>query len=135
MCAQPADSFDEGRCKALADEWTACTQAVRKLHAHLRAAKEAAVEHTLPQLRAPASMQPHAVDMDQELDDAARVRASGHHSVIILINFHPIAENSAQYRIKEVQSTLESDASFFCCLWREGSPLWLAVGSSCEHTS
>ena len=72
---QPADSFDEGRCKVLADEWTACTQAVRKLHAHLRAAKEAAVERTLPQLRAPASMQPHAVDMDQELDDAARVRA------------------------------------------------------------
>lgn len=52
-----------------------CNQAVRKLHAHLRAAKEAAVERTLPQLRAPASMQPHAVDMDQELDDAAMVGA------------------------------------------------------------
>ncbi|BDA49001.1 RNA cytidine acetyltransferase [Coccomyxa sp. Obi] len=47
-------------------------KAVRKLHAHLRAAKEAAVERTLPQLLAPASMQPHAVDMDQELDDAAK---------------------------------------------------------------
>lgn len=72
-----ADSVDEARCKHLADECSACMQAVRKLHANLRAAKEAALERTLPQLRAPASMQPHAVDMDQELDDAARVRAPG----------------------------------------------------------
>ena len=39
--------------------------------------REAALKRRLPQLRAPASMQPHAEDMDQELDDAARACAPG----------------------------------------------------------
>lgn len=47
-------------------------QAVRKLHGHLRAAKEAAVERTLPRVR-PVEMAPHADDVDAELDEAAQV--------------------------------------------------------------
>ncbi len=47
-------------------------QAVRKLHTHLRAAKEAAVERTLPQVRE-IVMAPHARTVDEELDEAAEV--------------------------------------------------------------
>ena len=50
-------------------------QAMRKLHGHLRAAREAAVEATLPQAR-PAAMRPHADDLDAELDEAAQVQQS-----------------------------------------------------------
>ncbi len=52
------------------------SKAVRKLYAHLRAAKEAAVARTLPVAR-PVSMLPHAVDVDEELDEAAQVRMEG----------------------------------------------------------
>lgn len=45
---------------------------MRKLHAHLRAAKEAAVERTLPKVRE-ISMAPHAQTVDQDLDEAAEV--------------------------------------------------------------
>ncbi|KAK9826169.1 hypothetical protein WJX81_002988 [Elliptochloris bilobata] len=44
---------------------------MRKLHQHLRAAREAAVAATLPQAR-PADMRPHADDLDAELDEAAK---------------------------------------------------------------
>ena len=47
-------------------------QAVRKLHTHLRAAKEAAVERALPQVRE-IVMAPHARTVDEELDEAAEV--------------------------------------------------------------
>ena len=47
-------------------------QAMRKLHGHLRAVREAAVGATLPQAR-PAAMRPHADDLDAELDEAAQV--------------------------------------------------------------
>ena len=47
-------------------------QAVRKLHAHLRAAGEAAMERTLPKVRE-ISMAPHAQTVDQDLDEAAEV--------------------------------------------------------------
>ena len=47
-------------------------QAMRKLHAHLRAAKEAAMERTLPKVRE-ISMAPHAQTVDQDLDEAAEV--------------------------------------------------------------
>ena len=46
---------------------------MRKLHTHLRAAKEAAVERTLPQVRE-IVMAPHARTVDEELDEAAEVR-------------------------------------------------------------
>jgi hypothetical protein len=48
-------------------------QAVRRLHGHLRAAKEAAVERTLPQVR-DIKLAPHEADVDGELDEAAEVR-------------------------------------------------------------
>ena len=51
------------------------SQAVRKLHGHLRAAKEAAVERTLPRVQ-PVGMAPHVDDVDAELDEAAQVRAT-----------------------------------------------------------
>ncbi len=44
------------------------------MHAHLRAAKEAAMERTLPQVK-PIDMRPHEADVDEELDQAAEVRA------------------------------------------------------------
>uniref|UniRef100_A0A1D2A005 RNA cytidine acetyltransferase n=2 Tax=Auxenochlorella protothecoides TaxID=3075 RepID=A0A1D2A005_AUXPR len=51
-------------------------KALRRLHAHLRAAKEAAVERTLPAPK-PLALLPHAQDLDAELDEAAAaVRAS-----------------------------------------------------------
>ena len=49
-------------------------QAVRKLHGHLRAVKEAAVERTLPAVRE-VVMAPHARTVDEELDEAALVRS------------------------------------------------------------
>ena len=49
-------------------------QAVRKLHGHLRAVKEAAVERTLPAVKE-VVMAPHARTMDEELDEAALVRS------------------------------------------------------------
>ena len=48
-------------------------QAVKKLHGHLRAVKEAAVERTLPAVKE-VVMAPHARTMDEELDEAALVR-------------------------------------------------------------
>lgn len=50
-------------------------QAVRKLHGHLRAAREAAVERTLPQIKE-IVMAPHARTVDEELDEAAEVRSA-----------------------------------------------------------
>lgn len=48
-------------------------KAVRKLYAHLRAGKEAAIERSLPRpnSRNAPEMAPHAVEMDAELDEAA----------------------------------------------------------------
>ncbi len=54
------------------DDVTGAAQAVRKLHAHLRAAKEAAIERTLPKARE-VSMAPHAQTVDEDLDEAAEV--------------------------------------------------------------
>ncbi len=48
-------------------------QAIRKLYGLLRGAREAAVGRTLPQAQE-IQMQPHAVDVDQDLDEAAQVR-------------------------------------------------------------
>ena len=52
-------------------------KAVRKIHQHLRAAKEAAVERSLPAVSlakrlAPSCMSAHEVDVEEELDEAAR---------------------------------------------------------------
>jgi len=49
---------------------------MRKLHGHLRAAREAAVAATMPAPREPA-LRPHAGDLDAELDEAAQVRRRG----------------------------------------------------------
>ena len=49
-----------------------CLQAVRKLHGHLKAAKQAAVERTLPQVK-PVELAPHEQGLDEELDEAAKV--------------------------------------------------------------
>ena len=46
---------------------------MRKLHSHLRAGKEAAVERTLPKPRAMPVMAPHAADLDEDLEEAGRV--------------------------------------------------------------
>jgi hypothetical protein len=48
-------------------------QAMRKLHGHLRAAREAAVAATMPAPRETA-LRPHAGDLDAELDEAAQAR-------------------------------------------------------------
>lgn len=50
---------------------------MRKIHQHLRAAKEAAVERSLPVVslakrQAPSRMLAHEVDVEEELDEAAR---------------------------------------------------------------
>ena len=55
-------------------------KAIRRLHGHLRAAKEAEVARVLPRA-APAlaggeALAPHEADLDQELDEAARVSAA-----------------------------------------------------------
>ncbi len=49
-----------------------CLQAVRKLHGHLKAAKQAAVERTLPQVK-PVELAPHEQGLDEELEEAAKV--------------------------------------------------------------
>ena len=50
------------------------SKTVRKLYQHIRSAKEAAVERSLPAvtLREAPSMLPHEVDVEEELDEAAR---------------------------------------------------------------
>ena len=53
------------------------SKAMRRLHGHLRAAKEAEVARTLPAAAAPAAaaaaLQPTLEDLDAELDEAAQV--------------------------------------------------------------
>lgn len=49
-------------------------QAVRKLHGHLKAVKEAAVERSLPQAK-PITLTPQEQSLDEDLDEAAQVRA------------------------------------------------------------
>ena len=44
------------------------------MHGHLRAAKEAAVERTLPRVGAAPDLAPHPDSLDEELDAAAQVR-------------------------------------------------------------
>eukprot|EP00891_Asterochloris_glomerata_P009605 jgi/Astpho2/9605/Aster-03877 len=46
-------------------------KAVRKLHGHLKAAKQAAVERTLPQVK-PVELAPHEQGLDEELEEAAK---------------------------------------------------------------
>ena len=56
------------------------SKTVRKLYQHIRSAKEAAVERSLPAVtvREAPSMLPHEVGVEEELDEAARaVRARG----------------------------------------------------------
>ena len=48
---------------------------MRKLHGHLRTGSEAAVERALPKPRAPPLLAPHEVDLDEDLEEAGRVRA------------------------------------------------------------
>lgn len=50
-------------------------KAIRKLHALLRASAAAAVERSLPAPQRPAAgtLQPHAVGLDEDLDQAAKV--------------------------------------------------------------
>ncbi|KAK9824701.1 hypothetical protein WJX72_012506 [[Myrmecia] bisecta] len=51
-------------------------KAIRRLHSHLRASKEAAVGRSLPKVE-PVDLKPHAQDMEQDLDEAAEaVRAT-----------------------------------------------------------
>jgi len=47
-------------------------QAVRKLHGHLKAVKEAAVERNLPQAK-PITLTPQEQSLDEDLDEAAQV--------------------------------------------------------------
>lgn len=47
-------------------------QAVRKLHGHLKAVQEAAVDRTLPQAK-PITLTPQEQTLDEDLDDAAQV--------------------------------------------------------------
>lgn len=47
-------------------------QAVRKLHGHLKAVKEAAVERELPQAR-PIALTPQEQTLDEDLNEAAQV--------------------------------------------------------------
>lgn len=47
-------------------------QAVRKLHSHLKAVKEAAVERGLPQAK-PITLTPQEQSLDEDLDEAAQV--------------------------------------------------------------
>lgn len=47
-------------------------QAVRKLHSHLKAVKEAAVERGLPQPK-PITLTPQEQTLDEDLDEAAQV--------------------------------------------------------------
>ena len=53
---------------------------MRKLHGHLQAAREAAVEATLPKPLPAAAMRPHAVSLDDDLDEAAKVEKIIHSS-------------------------------------------------------
>ena len=48
------------------------SQAVRKLHGHLKAVKEAAVERNLPQAK-PITLTPQEQSLDEDLDEAAQV--------------------------------------------------------------
>ena len=50
------------------------SQAVRKLYEHLKAAKEADVGRSLPVAAAAPALAPHALSLDDELDEAAQVR-------------------------------------------------------------
>ena len=47
-------------------------QAVRKLHSHLKAVQEAAVDRTLPQAK-PITLTPQEQTLDEDLEDAAQV--------------------------------------------------------------
>ena len=47
-------------------------QAVRKLHGHLKAVKEAAVERSMPQAK-PITLTPQEQTLDEDLDEAAQV--------------------------------------------------------------
>ena len=51
---------------------TVTTQAVRKLHGHLKSLREAAVERDLPQAK-PINLTPHEQTLDEDLDEAAQV--------------------------------------------------------------
>lgn len=47
---------------------------MRKLHGHLKAVKEAAVERNLPQAK-PITLTPQEQSLDEDLTEAAQVRA------------------------------------------------------------
>ena len=51
---------------------TTDAQAVRKLHGHLKAVQEAAVDRTLPEVK-PVTLTPQVQTLDEDLDDAAQV--------------------------------------------------------------
>lgn len=48
---------------------------MRKLHGHLKAVKEAAVERKLPQAK-PITLTPQEQSLDEDLNEAAQVRSS-----------------------------------------------------------
>ena len=59
-------------------------QAVRKLHGHLKAVKEAAVERKLPQAR-PITLTPQEQSLDEDLDEAAQVSLLAHDCSYLLV--------------------------------------------------
>ncbi len=59
-------------------------QAVRKLHGHLKAVKEAAVERNLPQAK-PITLTPQEQSLDEDLDEAAQVRLLVYNGSYLLV--------------------------------------------------
>ena len=59
-------------------------QAVRKLHGHLKAVKEAAVERNLPQAK-PITLTPQEQSLDEDLDEAAQVRLLAYNCNCLLV--------------------------------------------------
>ena len=83
------------------------SKAVRRLHGHLRAAKEAEVERALPRAR-PLALAPHPDAMDAELDGAARAIAR---EVADAVKASIRAEELEQYAIRGGDEELEEAAA------------------------
>ncbi|GAX72715.1 hypothetical protein CEUSTIGMA_g171.t1 [Chlamydomonas eustigma] len=81
------------------------SKTVRKLYQHIRAAKEAAVERSLPSasLREAPAMMPHEVDVDEDLDEAEKqVRAELKTKYLNVDDLQQYAINGAEDDFKGV---------------------------------
>ncbi len=91
-------------------------QAVRKLHGHLKAVKEAAVERSLPQAK-PITLTPQEQSLDEDLNEAAQVECSPCIFSIWTVSGHILQHVDHDFELKRFCSLVAHVGTYMCDMY------------------